>query len=180
MYSYTHITWKYKLRNQYPLTELKSRRFSEHDYITVRGGTNFGEKRNVWPILTMWTKVRISRAFSCWNFWDSTNWFLEALQNTLITIDCFSQSLGRCMKLRTMKLKSWLLTNLTFCPPTGRGQKKQNKHMQRHVKSQEIVSTRCSQMRKCLDNYIQHLFSSFTLNMQQNHIGSAQLEHTTR
>ena len=124
MCSYTHITWNYELRNQYPLTELEGRRFSEHEYITVRGKTDFGEKRSVWPFLTMQTKVRISRAFSHWNSWDSTSFFLKLLQNTLITIDCFSQSLGRCMKLRIMKLKSWLLTNLTFCPPTGRGQKR--------------------------------------------------------
>ena len=44
MCSYTHITWKYKLRNQYPSTELKDRRFSEHEYITARGKTDFGEK----------------------------------------------------------------------------------------------------------------------------------------
>ena len=64
---YTHITWKYKLRNQYPSTELKGRRFSEHEYITARGKTDFGEKMSVWPILTMQTKVRILRAFSHWN-----------------------------------------------------------------------------------------------------------------
>ena len=63
MCSYTHITWKYELRNQYLLTELKGRRFSKHEYITVRGKMNFGKKRSVWPISTMQTEVGIARHF---------------------------------------------------------------------------------------------------------------------
>ena len=31
-----------------------------------------------------------------------------------------------------------------------------------------------------LDNYVQHLLSSLGLNIQQNHTGSAHLEHNTR